>query len=74
VPELADALDILLPCMGSSARYPKAQPANELAGVADNAAHAIIEPVTPFDWERARAFLEANPLRLVTRETRRPSH
>lgn len=48
VPELADTLDILGPVhLDSSARYPKDRQAYELAGTADDAAHAIIEAVGP---------------------------
>ncbi|MBV8104519.1 MAG: hypothetical protein JO223_07830 [Hyphomicrobiales bacterium] len=48
VPELAESLDILGPVhLDSSARYPTNRPAHELAGIADHAAHAVIEAVSP---------------------------
>lgn len=48
VPELANSLDVLAPVhLDSSARYPTDRPAHELAGIADDAAHAIIEAVEP---------------------------
>jgi hypothetical protein len=48
VPELADSLDILGPVyLDSSARYPTNRPAHELAGIADDAAHAVIDAVSP---------------------------
>jgi hypothetical protein len=48
VPKLADALDILGPVhLVSSARYPKDRQAYELAGIADDAAHAVIAAIEP---------------------------
>jgi hypothetical protein len=48
VSELADVLDILGPVhLDSSARYPPDRPAYELAGIADDAAHAFIEAGEP---------------------------
>jgi hypothetical protein len=48
VPELADALDFLGPVhLDSSARYPMSRPAYELAGIAEDAAHAVIAAVEP---------------------------
>ena len=48
VPELAESLDILGPVhLDSSARYPTDRPPHELAGIADDAAHAVIEALTP---------------------------
>jgi hypothetical protein len=48
IPEIAAALDILGPVhLDSSARYPTNRSAPELAGIADNAAHAVIEAVSP---------------------------
>jgi hypothetical protein len=53
VPELADSLDILGPVhLDSSARYPKDRPAYELAGIADDAAHAVIVAVEPLIRKR----------------------
>lgn len=46
VPALANSLDILGPVhLDSSARYPTNRPAHELAGIADDAAHAVIAAV-----------------------------
>jgi hypothetical protein len=48
IPELAASLDILGPVhLDSSARYPTNRSAPELANVADAAAHAVIEAVSP---------------------------
>ena len=48
IPELAESLDILGPVhLDSSARYPTNRPPTELAGIADGAAHAVIEAVDP---------------------------
>jgi hypothetical protein len=48
MPEVAAQLDILGPVhLDSSARYPTTQTAPELAGIADDIAHAVIEAVSP---------------------------
>ena len=48
IPEVADSLDILGPVhLGHIARYPANRSAPELANIADDAAHAVIEAVSP---------------------------
>jgi hypothetical protein len=48
IPILATSLDILGPVhLHSSARYPDDRPAHELAGIAEDAAYAVIEAVEP---------------------------
>ena len=48
LPEVAASLDILGPVhLDSSARYPTNRSAPELANIADTAAHAVIEAVSP---------------------------
>jgi hypothetical protein len=48
IPELADSLHILGPVhLDHSTRYPTTRSIPELANIADNAAHAVIEAVTP---------------------------
>jgi hypothetical protein len=48
VPELDASLDVLGPVhLDSSARYPTDRPAHELAGIAEEAAYAVIAAVEP---------------------------
>jgi hypothetical protein len=46
IPNVGDSLEILTPVhLDSSARYPNHRPIYELAGIADETAHAIVEAV-----------------------------
>jgi hypothetical protein len=48
IPNVADSLEILAPVhLDGSARYPNHWPTYELAQIADETAHAVIEAVSP---------------------------